>query len=180
VIYKVLFVTLTTAIFYSYRIRTVGKDGSDQMRLLSMLSFSVCFLLEDNYYKLVPMLFVGVQTLIAYATSGLIKATSSYWRKGNVLSGIFQTYSYGIPKFAQMLREKPRVEKLMSYSAIATMLAVPFTFLIPFQEPIIAALVMMFGFHFFTAVLMGLNDFLYTFPLTYPGILLLHSFIYNY
>ena len=136
--------------------------------------------MPGDYEKLIPMLFVGLQVLIAYTTSGLAKISSPYWQKGNVLADVLQTYSYGIPKFAQMLKENPRIEKAMSHFAIAAMLAVPLTFLLPYQVPLMIALVVIAGFHLSTSVLMGLNDFVYTFPLAYPGVLLLHATIFNY
>jgi hypothetical protein len=67
----------------------------------------------------------------------------------------------------------------MSHAAILTMLAVPISFCLPFQMPLACALVTMFFFHGATALLMGLNDFLVTYPLSYPGIWLLHNYLFN-
>ena len=178
--FKISFTALTLLSLYSYKNRTAGKDGADQLRMLALLAFSLCFLLDNQFQRIVAMCFIGAQVLLGYATSGIAKLSSSYWRKGDVLHLIFSTYSYGIPNIAKYIKASPKIEKLMSYSAIVVMLSVPVTFLIPEPHLIFIALGAIFLFHFATAVLMGLNDFLYTFPLAYPGVLLLHGLVHNY
>ena len=150
------------------------------MRLLTFLSFSICFLIESRLGMLLSVSFVGAQALIAYATSGIAKLRSIHWRRGNLLSDILGTYSYGIPKVSGFLKNHSFLEKMASYSAIATMISVPICFFMPNPEYLYISLSCMFLFHFATALLMGLNDFLLTFPLTYPGVLILHGLLHGY
>jgi hypothetical protein len=178
--FKMLFTALTAVTLYSYRKRQAGKDGSDQMRMLALLSYSLCFLLPNQQGQLISVFFTGGQALISYATSGMVKLMSPHWRGGNVLAGVLSTYSYGVPKVSSFLSSHPLIEKAMCYSAIFTMLAVPATFLLPYQAPLIIALACILCFHASTALLMGLNDFLFTFPLAFPGIILLHGAIYAF
>jgi hypothetical protein len=178
--FYVTFITLTLLEFYSQRLRKIGKDGSDQLRLLSLLGVSFCFILDAHLSKLVPLIFIGMQVLLGYTTSGLVKVFSTHWRKGDVLSGILSTNGYGFPRFATMLKKSPTLEKSLTYSAMAIMLSVPICFLLPYPEPILISLFLVFSFHFGTAILMGLNDFLFTFPVAFPGIIVLHSIIFNY
>ncbi|MEO7212100.1 hypothetical protein [Mucilaginibacter sp.] len=177
--FKVLFTALTAVTLYSYRKRQAGKDGSDQMRMLALLSYSVCFLLKNEQGQLLSVFFTGGQALISYSTSGIVKLMSPHWRGGNVLAGVLSTYSYGVPKVSSFLSAHPLLEKGMCYSAIVTMLAVPVTFLLPYHAPLFIALFCILCFHVSTAILMGLNDFLFTFPLAYPGIILLHGVIFG-
>ncbi|MEM6816316.1 MAG: hypothetical protein AAF600_18305 [Bacteroidota bacterium] len=121
-----------------------------------------------------------MQVLLGYSTSGLVKVFSTYWRKGDVLSGILSTNGYGIPRFAITLKKSPVLEKSITYSAMAIMLLVPICFLLPYPEPILVSLFLVFSFHIGTAIIMGLNDFLFTFPVAFPGIIILHSMIFNY
>ncbi|QSB25416.1 hypothetical protein [Flavobacterium sp. CLA17] len=179
-LFKISFLILTVLTLYSYKNRTAGKDGADQLRMLALLAFSLCFLLDTNFEKIIALCFLGAQIILGYATSGIAKLSSPYWRKGDVLHLIFGTYSYGIPKIAKHIKACPKIERLMSHSAILVMLAVPVAFLIPNPYVILIALGAIFSFHFATAVLMGLNDFLYTFPLAYPGVILLHGLLHNY
>jgi hypothetical protein len=177
--FKICFVLLTAITLYSYRQRKTGKDGSDQLRILTLLSYSLCFLLDDENRQLVSIYFTGMQIVIGYTTSGTVKLLSKYWRKGDVLSGVLSTYSYGVPRVSIFLKNNPLVEKTVSHSAIMIMLAVPITFLLPYQAPLLIVLGLALCFHISTAILMGLNDFLYTFPVGYPGVILLHSLIFQ-
>lgn len=180
ILFKSAFLLLTIITYYSYIKRTVSKDGADQLRMLSLLSFSLCFLLSEQYSMLIPLGFIGLQVLLGYLTSGVVKLLSLYWRKGDVLHLIFGTYSYGIPQIANEIKKRPKLERFMAHSAIMVMLFVPISFFIPSQYAIIFSLGSIFLFHFATAIIMGLNDFLYTFPLAYPGIIILHGLFHNY
>lgn len=179
IFYQIVFVIIAGINLYSYKNRDIGKDGSDQLRLLALLAYSLCFLLNKTEGQLLSLYFSGAQVLLAYATSGTLKITSKYWRKGDVLAGILSTHSYGVPGISQFISKHPTLERVMSYSAIAAMLAVPLSFCFPYQEPLVITMSLMLGFHFTTSILMGLNDFLFTFPLAYPGILLLHNFVHQ-
>jgi len=178
--FKIVFLSITLIVFYQYTVRTAGKDGADQLRMISFLTFTLCFLVEKEKGELLSISTVGFQVLVAYATSGVAKITSSHWRKGNLLADIFGTCSYGTPNVSSFLRKRPILERYVSYLAIASMLSVPVCFLLPSQGLLIASLACIFGFHFSTALLMGLNDFLLTFPLTYPGVLYMHGLVHGY
>jgi len=179
-IFMAAFWALGAITLYSYRLRKAGKDGSDQMRIITLLAFGLCLLLPKEQSMTVALYFIGAQALLAYTTSGIAKISSKYWRKGDVLGDILATYSYGVPKVSAFLEKHPKLEQLFSHAAIATMLAVPLSFFLPFQIPILVALFMILGFHAMTALLMGLNDFLFTFPLTFPGVIILHGTLFGY
>ncbi|UTW62800.1 hypothetical protein KFE98_01185 [bacterium SCSIO 12741] len=179
-LFKLFLVLTTITLLVTYLKRKIGKDGADQIRVLSYLALSFCLLIDFETGQLIAVVFLGVQALIAYTTSGLAKVASTHWRKGNVLADILGTYSFGVPGVKPFLKNHPVLEKIASYGAILTMLAVPVCFFIPQPEPLLVALMGMFCFHLATALLMGLNDFLVTFPMTYPGVLILHSFIFSY
>jgi|GEM_PF-2611224 len=180
-LYKTLFLCITILHLYSYAKRKIGRDGADQLRLLAFLSFSLCFFSSNDLIKILPLYFIGFQLLILYGTSGLAKLFSSHWRKGNVLGDILMTNSYGSKSFAKYLKSNPTIEKAFTYSAIFSMLFVPISFFIPIPELFYISLLCMFLFHISTAVLMGLNDFLFTIPMAYPAIYYLYiSFHYMF
>lgn len=180
IFYRVLFLALTFLHFYSYTKRKIGRDGADQIRLLAFLSFTLSFLAKESFILMMPLCFLGIQLLIAYSTSGLAKLFSVHWRKGNVLADILMTNSYGNKRFAHYLKSNPKVEKLLSHGAIFSMLFVPFSFFIPVPELFFISLTGMFFFHISTAILMGLNDFLITIPLTYPAVYYLYLLTHNF
>ena len=79
--FKIVFLSITLIVFYQYTVRTAGKDGADQLRMISFLTFTLCFLIEKEKGELLSICTVGFQVLVAYATSGVAKITSSHWRK---------------------------------------------------------------------------------------------------
>jgi hypothetical protein len=178
-LFKILFALLSLSHLYSYVKRKIGRDGADQVRLLSFLAFSLCFLASGEWVKILPLFFIGGQLLILYATSGAIKLGSVHWRKGNVLADILGTHSFGNGKVAAYLKKHPNLEKLFSHSAIGAMLFVPLTFLLPLQPLFLLALACIFMFHISTALLMGLNDFLFTIPLMYPAVFYLYKVVHS-
>ena len=173
--FRALFVVLGTVVAISYRLRSAGKDGSDQVRLLSFLAYAAGFLLPGQSSERVPMYFMGVQILIAYGTAGIVKAFSPHWQGGRAVSRILSVYSYGWPRVGRFLQDRPWLDRVCSYSPIAIMLFVPVAFVLPFHLPLLVALGLMLGFHLTAAVVMGLNDFVITFPSAYPGVILLHG-----
>ncbi len=167
-------------VYYSYLIRVTGKDGADQFRAISFLILTISFLLANEQLKQVFLIFTALQLLLAYTTSGIIKLSSPYWRKGNVLVPILSTYSFGYSPFSQWLRKHPKAEQLFSYGAIFCMISVFISFFIPTESALIITLSSMLSFHLATTVLMGLNDFVLTLPLAYPGVFFLHQQYLNF
>ncbi|AUP78599.1 Rossmann-fold NAD(P)-binding domain-containing protein [Flavivirga eckloniae] len=180
ILFKFFFYLTAIGLIYSYSVKKTSKDGSDQIRVLAYFSFILCLLLDNEIGKVITIGSLGVQGLIAYTTSGLTKVFSKHWKKEDILIGSLGTYSYGTPNTLSFLKKSPLLEKLLSHLTTAAMLAIPICFFIPYQYPLLVALGCILVFHFSTAVLVGLNDFLFTFPLTYPGILILHSLIFSF
>ncbi len=179
ILFKLLFGILTAFNFYMYKSRKIGRDGADQIRIFSFLIVSLCFLATEPLSQILPLIYVGIQLLIAYGTSGMAKLTSPHWRRGNVLADILHTRSYSSKQVAIFLKKRPLLEKILSHSVIFMMLLVVVSFFTPFTLVFYFALAGMFVFHVSTALLMGLNDFLFTMPLMYPAVLYLHTFFHT-
>jgi hypothetical protein len=175
--FRYCFLLLGAAVAASYWLRTAGKDGADQLRLLSFLAYSIGFLLDGKNQERIPMYFLGAQIIIAYATAGTVKMFSEYWQNGDVVSRILAGYSYGWPRIGKFLSAHPLLDRTCTYSPIAMMLLVPAAFLLPFQTPLLVALGLTFCFHLGAAIFMGLNDFVVTFSSAYPGLILLHAWV---
>ncbi len=178
--FKFFFYIAAIGVIYLYSVKKTTKDSSDQIRVLAYFSFILCMVLDNETGKIITIGSLGVQSLISYTTSGLSKAFSKNWKSENILTNILSTYSYGISRTTIFLKKSPSFEKFLSRLTVATLLAIPVCFFIPYQYPLIVTLLGILIFHFFTAILLGLNDFLFTFSLTYPGILILHAFIFKY
>ena len=173
------FLTLGILVAISYRLRATGKDGADQVRMLSFWAYAIGFLLDGEDGVRIPQYFMGVQIIIAYATAGIAKVCSEHWRNGNAVSQILSAYSMGWPSIGGLLSRHPRLDRVSSYAPILMMLSVPVMACLPFQAPLMVSLALMLGFHALAALLMGLNDFILTFPSAYPGLLLLHALVFD-
>lgn len=178
-IYLVFLLPLTGVNLYVYTIRKVGKDGADQMRILALACNTLCLVTRSPHAEIITLCFLGAQVLIGYATSGILKLASPYWRTGLVLAEIMGTYSYGVMPFSAFLKRHIVIQKICTYGAIASMLSVPLAFFHPDITYVVIAMFVMFSFHFATALLMGLNDFLFTFPVAYPGVIILHHLVFG-
>lgn len=165
------FTIFAMLMLFSYSNRSIGRDGSDQVRMLGIFSFAICSWLPSNCGPIIAMYFMAGQFLIAYTTTSVAKLCSSHWRTGNVIADIFSTKSYGNVTIARLLRNHSWLERLVSHSSIGIMLSVPIAFLLPYQSLLIASLTGIFLFHLTTGYIMGLNDFVFTFPLAAPTLL---------
>ena len=114
---------LTGLVLMSYRLRSAGKDGADQLRMLILLALSICFALPSEWARRAPLYFLGCEVLIAYATAGTAKITSTQWRDGHTVSAILCSYAYGWPRVGRFLVRRPRLDKLASWSPMALMRA---------------------------------------------------------
>jgi hypothetical protein len=179
IVYLAFLLPLTGVNLYIYTIRKVGKDGADQMRILGLVYNSLCLVTFSPHAETIVLCFLGAQVIIGYATSAIVKLSSPHWRKGLVLAEIMGTYSYGVVRFSAFLKKHEFIQKMCTYGAIASMLSVPIAFFHPDIIYVVIALGIMLFFHFQTALLMGLNDFLFTFPLAYPGVILLHNLVFG-
>lgn len=164
---------------YAYKIKTIGRDGSDQLRLICFGILALCSLLDKEASYQYSVTFISVQVIISYFTSGMCKLMSSYWRKGDALANILNNYTYGSETFSTTLKKHKNVNKILTYSPIFLMVTFPFSFLIPEIDVLLISLTLMFTFHLGTSLLMGLNDFILTFPATYPCLIGLHILIYG-
>lgn len=163
----------------TYIIKTIGRDGSDQLRLICFGILALCSLLDKELSHHYSLVFISLQVIISYFTSGMCKLMSSYWRKGDALANILNNYTYGSESVATVLKRYKNVNKILTYSPIFLMISFPFSFLIPEIDVLLISLTLMFSFHFGTSVLMGLNDFILTFPATYPCLIGFHILIYG-
>lgn len=165
---------------FLYSKRHVGKDGADQMRFIIIGILALCSLLSKNFSNIIIIFFISIQAIISYSTSGMSKLFSQHWRKGDVLGKILNTYSYGNKPAANFLLKNKYINTFLTITPIVLMLLLPFCY--AFSNPFFLELNLtgLLFFHFGTSILMGLNDFIYTFPVTYPALLSLHCIIYSY
>lgn len=175
---EALWVLTACALAVSYW-RLVGGDGAIQMTLIALIACSLALLIGDRTTGPAAALsFVGGQGLLAYMTAGVAKIVSQEWRTEDVVSKIASTVAYGSGPAARVIAGIPGFGRTLTVSVIVFETAMPFSVLFP-VDVTAAFLLIALVFHIGCAVVMGLNDFVWAFAATFPGILYISSSIHR-
>lgn len=151
--------------------RTAGGDGAEQMAAIVLISGVAAAPGWPGEARVtIAVLFVAAQIVLAYATSGIAKLISPVWRDGSGLTGILSTVQHGTPRLGRWLWTHRSIAITLSWSVMVWESTFPFLMVCP--EPVVL-LVLACGlmFHLSCAALMGLNGFIWSFPATYPCVL---------
>jgi hypothetical protein len=158
-----------------YMRNQLGLDGSDQMMLVVCTGVAIALLVPDHGAQVLAIDYMAAQLLLSYAVAGVAKAISPSWRSGKAIQGIMSTIGYGSPRVGAFLKLHHPLALAACWSVILFECSAPL--LILFGTPgALAIIAVGLGFHISIALLMGLNNFLWSFGATYPALLLLaHS-----
>ncbi|MEU9126242.1 hypothetical protein AB0C96_41665 [Streptomyces sp. NPDC048506] len=140
-----------------------GRDGADEMVLLLTVGLTVAFLVPSRSAKVIAVLFVCAQLTLSYVVAGLSKLRSRAWMREGVLGGILSTEAYGrMPRVGRWIRSHRRFDLAAGLVVVALEVAYPAVLVLPLSYASLWLLAML-GFHFATAVVMGLNTFFFVF-----------------
>lgn len=147
-----------------------GADGADQMLIVIAATLTVANLDRGSgSLAVVAGQFLTLQVLLAYASSGVAKVLSPLWRKGNAVSSILLTRTYGHQRLGQWLGSRPLRGRVVSWSTIVFECGFPLAAII--DERVLAVwLLCGLFFHVGIAASMGLNTFLFAFVACYPTV----------
>ena len=125
---------------------------------------------ESRLVQSASLGFIGLQSILSYVTAGVYKAVAPSWRSGSSLTLVMSTKSYGRPDLSGLLVRNPPISRTLSVILIAFECLF---FLVLFIGPYgcLGFLIAGFVFHFLNAAIMGLNNFLWAFTASYPGVL---------
>lgn len=147
-----------------------GMDGADQKSALTLLALGIATLVPTPTVKAAALWFIAAQLTLSYVTSGLAKIPGAQWRSGAAIWGVLATRMYGVPALGVWLKGHPRLCAVLSWSVILSEVAFASVLVAP--EPLAWALIGGgVAFHAATAVLMGLNTFLWAFLAGYPALI---------
>lgn len=151
--------------------RRLAGDGAEQMTAIILLAALVATVPSPGAVRTTAaVLFIAGQALLSYATAGIAKLASSTWRTGAALPQILSTHSHGNRWAASVLHRHHALAAAGCWSVIIW--ESTFGVLATASEQTLAvALAVGLAFHLGCAVLMGLNNFLWAFPATYPCII---------
>jgi hypothetical protein len=170
---------LTAVSLVLNRIRIVGMDGADQMQSIGLLSLCVGALSKNVFINEIVLIFLAFQIVLAYTTAGIAKLLCADWRRGDTLGRILDTFSHGTAGSARFLIRHPFVHRFATYVPIALLATFVFSMALPFPKVFYLYLTATFVFHLGTAVLMGLNNFVLTFPAFYPAVVFAYARIHQ-
>ena len=170
-VYLAALVVLGAADYALHARQVFGLDGADQMSLLIVLTLVLCSVLaSDPGVQRLGLWFIAIQLSLAYLVSGIAKLLSAEWRRGVALRGILSTYTYGTPFFRRLLLRHPTVSLLGCWAVMLTEVALPIGLFAGVPGALVVMAVGM-TMHLGIAVVMGLNDFVWSFLAAYPAFL---------
>ncbi len=140
-----------------------GRDGADQMTAVITQYRSLSALIPDAARS--DDLFlraVNYQAALSYFVSGISKAFGSSWVQGDALGEIVRTQAYGGGPAARLLRDRPRLARLLTWSTPLWEASFPLIYLLP-ERWGRRALWGVKGFHVAVAAVMELPRFVWGF-----------------
>ena len=148
----------------------LANDGSDDMVTVVLVSTAVALVAASTVATVSWAVFLTGQLLLAYFVSGLSKAQSDSWWRGEAVAGVVGTRIFGHPRFAEILDRHPTGGVLLTRGTFFFEALFP-AFLLAPKPVFLGALAAMLAFHFACAVIMGLNTFMWAFAACYPAAL---------
>ncbi|RKN35822.1 hypothetical protein D7294_30870 [Streptomyces hoynatensis] len=147
-----------------------GRDGADQLQQVINVTLASTALIEDREKADdLAMRALALETTISYAASGVVKAVSPVWLKGDAVGGVLRTKNYGDPRAHRLITRYPQLSKALSWGTIAIECGFPLVYVLP-RPAARAYLASMTAFHLGIGQLMGLNRFFLAFGATHPAI----------
>jgi hypothetical protein len=174
--YIALGILLLVNLILYYR-HSYGLDGADQMSLLIIITILLCFLINQNdLVGKIGLFFIALQLSISYIVSGIAKLFSEKWRSGTAIQGILSTYTYGTAFTRNWLTKNKSLCKIICWTTILMETLFPISL---FFGSDITLIFLGFGFlfHLSIAIVMGLNDFVWSFCAAYPAYYYLSTLI---
>jgi len=153
-----------------------GEDGSDQMKTVIALPLALYAVAPSSLLGDAALLFIALQSCLAYTAAGIAKASSRIWRSGEAVFAILNTRSYGNAALARCLRDARCLKLGLAWSVIVLETLFPLCVIV--HPPLFWVFLLWgLGFHIFCAFFMGLNNFVWAFVATYPALLFVRQLI---
>jgi hypothetical protein len=146
-----------------------GRDGADQMLLQIFVCIVICHGFPTDKVRQMCLVFIALQSILAYTTAGVAKFISPDWRSGKAIRGIFDSEVYGF-SFSALIPESTTnwLSRLIAWGVISFECC--FWLCLCFKKLTLPMLILGVAFHGMAAYLMGLNSFFFVFLATYPSI----------
>lgn len=146
-----------------------GFDGSDQMHAIVWSGVLVFLASPSASIKDLALAFIAAQLLLSYLTSGIAKLLSPIWRSGKAVGLIVRTESYG-HRNAHRLIERLHLSGPLSRGTMMLEVIGPLLVLMGPRTTIVFICCGVI-FHLGSAIIMGLNSFVWAFIACFPAVL---------
>lgn len=139
-----------------------GTTGADQINTITLLIVGLCILSPSELSWRVGIIFLALQLIIAYSTSGWIRILQPTWRNGEDLLVVLRQHTYGNRFIWNIGKKYP---KLIKYTSLSILIFESIALLIVFMPIKVVVLYLSIGivFHLLNAIIMGLNTFVWSF-----------------
>jgi hypothetical protein len=145
-----------------------GVQGSDSMLVIVALGLLVAEVYAGSPWGNAGIWYIAAQSCLSYFAAGAAKLITPMWRNGQALQHVFRTQVFGHSRIDRLLSRRP-LRLLGSWVVISFEIAFPIVLIAP-QKLLLLFLFVALAFHIFNAFFMGLNNFIWSFPATYPAI----------
>ena len=162
-------------LFWDRRLEFLGGDGADQkLRVVGTILFAtlICSRFDERCLP-AGLALVSMHLTFAYSAAGLAKLRSPAWRLGDSIRNIASSTAFGQGRALQFLSSRLAWCQVISICVIAFEAAFPLFFLS--RSLLVVGLCLAFCFHLANSMLLGLNSFLWVFPISYPAALYTQS-----
>jgi hypothetical protein len=155
-----------------------GNDGSDQMASVVLASSALGELVGTDFAKSATLLFIAAESALAYATAGFLKVPLGGWRDGTFVLDVLRTASFGNKRVLKLFEDLPLLAVVFGLGVVLGDSAIAFASVLP---PYLSAILLVYGvaLHIGIALILGLNNFVWSFVAAYPAILWVSTCLYG-
>lgn len=158
-----------SSILFSFR-GLSGTSGADQMSKIVFSAMAICLSTGSVFTLKACLIFLSLQLIIAYSTTGWLRIMQPTWRDGSDLRLVLRQQVYGNKFIWKKSMYYPRLTAVVSLFILLFECLIGVAVFLPTHWFIFFLLIGVF-FHLANAVIMGLNTFFWTFVGVYPAII---------
>lgn len=157
----------------------IGLNGSDGLMFIVISAIALASLFpEGDSVQAAALVFIAGQVILAYVAAGIFKVKSSVWRSGDAILKILSLKTFGASWASKLLRTSAKFPPVASWAVILFECGFVLILVVPHQY-VLVVLALGFLFHLSTALVMGLNGFVWAFLAGYPAVFWVNERIWN-
>lgn len=170
----ILALILNTVIYF--RFRGVVNGGSDYMTALVLAACSIKILFSNSsYVGMLSLLYIGVQVMLSYFISGIVKIKNPQFRNGSALQAFLTASNYNVPSWVTDLAKSRGLMLVLSWVILIFELSAPLA--ITSSKFAVAYMGIAAIFHLANFLVFGLNRFFFAWIAAYPAFYFLAVYV---